>query len=170
MSGTQTISSYTQSNFTVPLGTRSVALTVTWSQGPMPTDSTGANVASLRCPNSYSRSVAKSIEGVYVIKIGNSTNGFDDHGLVSHSANNIYVSQSYGESGTVLRHRFALPSDMLTGRTLWIWQYNSSTQHYQNPYTYYWGRTTTTVNSVAYTLMTRSGPAVGSSNYLFVFS
>ena len=135
----------------------------------MPLDSTGADVASLRCPNNYSRSVTKSIEGVYVIKIGNSSNGFDDHGLVSHAANNIYVTQSFDETSSV-RHRFLLPSDMLSGRTLRIWQYNSSTQQYQNPDTYYWQASNTTVGTVSYTLITRFGPAVGASLYIFVVS
>ena len=132
VNGTQSIGPYTLASYTVPLGARSATLTATWGLGPMPLDSTGGSVASLRCPANYTRTTVKSIEGVYPIRIGTSAGGFTDHGLVSHSANNIYVAQSYDESGTTLRHRFALPSDMLSGRTLRIWQYNGNTEQYQN--------------------------------------
>ena len=170
VSGTQGINSYTLTSYTVPLGTRSVTLTATCGLGPMPLDSTGGSVASLRCPNNYTRTTVKSIEGVYPIRVGTSAGSFTDHGLVSHGANNIYVAQSYDESGTTLRHRFALPSDMLSGRSLRIWNYNSNSEQYQNPDNYYWSSSTTTVNSVDYTLMTKTGPTVGASQYLFVFT
>ena len=170
VTGTQSIGSYTLASYTVPLGTHSATLTATWGLGPMPLDSAGGSVASLRCPANYTRTTAKSIEGVHPIQIGTSAGGFTDHGLVSHSANNIYVAQNYDESVPTLRHRFALPSDMLSGRTLRIWNYNASTGQYQNPDNYFWGETTTTVNSVDYTLMTRSGSAVGASQYVFVFT
>ena len=171
VNGTESIGSYTLSSYTVPLGTRSVTLTAVWGQGPMPTDSTGGNVASLRCPTNYSRTTVKNIEGVHPIRVGTSANGFTDHGLVSHGANNIYMAQSYDESGTgAIRHRFALPSGMLDGRSLRIWNYNSNSEQYQNPDTYYWSSSTVTVNSVDYTLMTKTGPTVGASQYLFVFT
>ena len=165
-SGTTSIDNFSVTH-TVIEGVQSATLSVTWGQGPMPLDSTGADFPSIQCPNGYTKSAVKSLTGVYPIYIGTSS-GFQAHPLVVHTANNISFTQNYNES-TTLHHRVSIPDAMLSGRALSIQTLNILSGNFEAPSVNNWVSSSEMRGGVGYTLYTKSGSAGGANSYNLLF-
>ena len=153
-------------NHTVSEGTNNWTMTTTFGQGPMPLDSAGNDFPSIRFAAGGTRSNSTSFEGVYPIKLGASTgsSSFDTRALISHSSNNIEISQNYTETDS-LRHRIALPDDMIDSQTVGFQQWNTVSSSYSDiaASSFTESSTTFTVegNTVNYKLYTKTGPPGG---------
>jgi hypothetical protein len=141
-------------------------MVTTFGQGPMPLDSAGNDFPSIRFAAGGTRSASTSFEGVYPIKLGASTGSanFDDRALTSHNSNNIEASQDYTETAS-LRHRIAIPDDMIDAQTVGFQQWNTVSSSYSDiaASSFTSSSTTFTVegNTVNYTLYTKTGPPGG---------
>lgn len=92
--------------------------------------------------------------------------------------NGIQCNQNYDETDTI-RHRIELPTGMVNGRTIQVWEFRTDTETYQNPNTFTWIETTVTRNidagggvtvpGISYTRLTKNGPTTGPVNYRVVF-
>jgi hypothetical protein len=147
-------------------GTNQWSMVTTFGQGPMPLDSAGNDFPSIRFAAGGTRSASTSFEGVYPIKLGASTGSanFDDRALTSHNSNNIEASQDYTETAS-LRHRIAIPDDMIDAQTVGFQQWNTVSSSYSDiaASSFTSSSTTFTVegNTVNYTLYTKTGPPGG---------
>lgn len=159
----------------VTQGTQSWTLTTSFDQGPMPVDSTGADYPGVRF-NAQNKTNSTSFEGVWPIYVGLDTGeaNLDKIGLKSQSANNIPISQNYGETAS-LNHRIAVPVDMIQGGDITIeldagqlgWQASYSAGANAGG----WVRTTVTFDvhaaatGIQYYLYTKSGTTGGANGY-----
>jgi hypothetical protein len=140
-------------------------MTTTFGQGPMPVDSAGNDFSSIRFAGG-TRSASSSFEGVYPIKLGASSGSgnFDDRALTSHSSNNIETSQNFTETASI-RHRIAIPDDMIDAKTVGFQQWNTVSSSYSDIDISNFTATSTTFtvegNTVNYTLYTKTGPPGG---------
>ena len=147
-------------------GTNQWSMVTTFGEGPMPLDSAGNDYPSIRFAAGGTRSASTSFEGVYPIKLGASTGSanFDDRALTSHNSNNIEASQDYTETAS-LRHRIAIPNDMIDAQTVGFQQWNTVSSSYSDiaASSFTSSSTTFTVegNTVNYTLYTKTGPPGG---------
>ena len=88
--------------------------------------------------------------------------------------NGIQCNQPYNETATI-RHRIELPTDMVDGRQIQVWEFREDTEEYQLPNTFTWDidttvlRTIGTVTGVSYTRLTKNGQIGGPVNYRVVF-
>lgn len=151
---------------TVTIGSNSWTLTTTFSQGPMPLDSTGADYPAIRYAGG-TRTNSTSFEGVYPIKLGLSSGSgdYEDRALVSHSANNIQASQDYSETASI-RHRIAISDAQINGRSVTMQQWNPVAGAYADLAASEFATSSTTFtvegNSVNYTVFTKdSAPGGG---------
>ena len=132
----------------------------------MPLDSTGADYPSIQYAGG-TKSASSSFEGVYPIKLGESTGNanFSDRALLSHGASlsQLTCSQAYDEGAT--RHRIGISDAMINGRTVGFQQYNPVSSSYADldaseftnaPQTF-----TIEGNTVDYTVYTKASPAGG---------
>jgi hypothetical protein len=141
----------------------------------MPVDSTGADYPGVRF-NAQNKTNSTSFEGVWPIYVGLGTGeaNLDKIGLKSQSANNIPISQNYGETAS-LNHRIAVPVDMIQGGDITIeldagqlgWQASYSAGANAGG----WVRTTVTFDvhaaatGIQYYLYTKSGTTGGANGY-----
>jgi hypothetical protein len=169
---TQPGNTYTVNNHTVVEGSNSFSGTVTYGVGPQPVDSNGSNY-STPLAGGTSPSQSTSFEGVYPIFLGNNSGAEDKRALVSHSANNIECEQSYNETGS-LRHRIAIPNDMIDSRTVSWQQFNTLNNQWENissgEFTPSSVTRTVQGNTINYTLYTKSASIGGPASYRIVFS
>ena len=153
------------SNHAVTEGSNSWTLTTTFAQGPMPLDSAGNDFPSIRFAGG-TRTNSTSFEGVYPIRLGLSTGSgnFENRALTSHSSNNIECSQDYSETVSI-RHRIAIPDDMIDSQTVGWQQYNALTESYSDiaasNFTVSSISVTIEGNSVGYKLYTKTGAPGG---------
>ncbi len=92
--------------------------------------------------------------------------------------NGIQCNQNYNETATI-RHRIELPTDMVNGRTIQVWEFREDVEEYQLPNVDTWTETTVTRNidagggvtvpGVSYTRLTKNGQITGPVNYRVVF-
>jgi hypothetical protein len=161
--GTTAVDDVSLSNHAVTLGTNSWTLVVTFADGVDPVDSTGAIVTSAAY-STGTKSNSTSFEGVYPIILGTSAGGFSNRTLVSHSSNNIEVSQNYNET-IPIRHRIKLPDSLINSRTVVFQQWNSVASAYADLSSaeFTSNSVTETVEglSVGYTMYTKSGSIGG---------
>ena len=150
-------------------------LTTTFADGPDPLDSTGAVYLPAKFTQD-TRTDSTQFEGVWPIYIGTDAgeSQFSKRALVSQSANNISISQGYGESST-LNHRIAVPVDMVQGGDITIeldagqlgWQPSYSSGANAGG----WVKTNMTfdvhplASGIQYYLYTKSGTTGGANNY-----
>ena len=174
-----TLGNVTVVDHIVTQGTQSWSLTTTFAQGLMPKDSTGADYPNARFPGAGNdfRTNNTSFEGVWPIYVGLGTGqvNFDKIGLKSQSANNIPISQNYGEVENVLDHRIAVPVDMIQGGDITIeldagqlgWQASYSAGANAGG----WVKTNKTFDvhnsatGIQYYLYTKSGTTGGANGY-----
>ncbi len=160
------IDNQTVSNHVVTEGSNSWSMTTTYGEGPMPLDSAGNDFPGIRFAAGGTRSASTSFEGVYPIRLGLSTgsSNFEDRALTSHSSNNIQVSQDYTETDS-LRHRIAIPNDMIDSQTVGWQQWNTVSSSYSDIAASSFTSSSITVtiegNTVNYTLYTKTGPPGG---------
>lgn len=147
-------------------GTNQWSMTTTFGEGPMPLDSAGNDFPSIRFAAGGTKSNSTSFEGVYPIRLGLATgsSNFEDRSLTSHSSNNIEVSQDYTETAS-LRHRIAIPNDMIDSSTVGWQQWNTVSSSYSDiaASSFTASSVTETIegNTVNYTLYTKTGPPGG---------
>ena len=170
--GATDVDDFTVSSYSVTEGNHSWTLSVTFSAGTDYDDSNGNTIpGSAYAGGTLTKST--SFEGVYPIFLGNDANGEDKRALASHSANNIECQQSYSETNS-LRHRIAIPSDMIDSKTVSFQQFNTLNNQWAtlDSSEFTLSTTTRTVqgNTVNYKLYTKSAPIGGSANYRIVFS
>jgi hypothetical protein len=152
-------------NHTVTEGSNSWSGTATFGQGPMPLDSAGNNFPGIRFAGG-TKANSTSFEGVYPIRLGASTGSgdFTSRSLTSHSSNNIECSQDYSETVSI-RHRIAIPDDMIDSQTVGWQQYNALTESYSDiaasNFTVSSISVTIEGNSVGYKLYTKTGAPGG---------
>jgi len=164
-SGDTDIDNVSVTNHVVTEGTNQWTMTTTFGQGPMPVDSAGNDFSSIRFAGG-TRSASSSFEGVYPIKLGASSGSgnFDDRALTSHSSNNIETSQNFTETASI-RHRIAIPDDMIDAKTVGFQQWNTVSSSYSDIDISNFTATSTTFtvegNTVNYTLYTKTGPPGG---------
>ena len=160
------IDNQTVSNHVVTEGSNSWSMTTTYGEGPMPLDSAGNDFPGIRFAAGGTRSASTSFEGVYPIRLGLGTgsSNFEDRALTSHSSNNIQVSQDYTETDS-LRHRIAIPNDMIDSQTVGWQQWNTVSSSYSDIAASSFTSSSITVtiegNTVNYTLYTKTGPPGG---------
>ena len=168
---TQSTNSYSVLNHTVTQGVNSFSGTVTYGVGPQPLDSANNNF-STPLQGGTSALQSTSFEGVYPIFLGNSTGGEDQRALVSHSGNNIECEQNYNETLS-LRHRIAVPNDMIAGRTITWQQFNTLNNQWTTiaagDFTASSVTRTVEGNVVNYTIYTKSATIGGAADYRIVF-
>ncbi len=164
--GDTDIDNQTVSNHVVTEGSNSWSMTTTFGQGPMPLDSAGNDFPSIRFAAGGTRSSSTSFEGVYPIRLGTSSgaSSFEDRALTSHSSNNIEVSQDYSETVSI-RHRVAIPDDMIDAQTVGFQQWSTVSSSYSDIDASEFSSSSTTFtiegNTVNYTLYTKTGPPGG---------
>ena len=147
-------------------GTNQWSMVTTFGQGPMPLDSAGNDFPSIRFAAGGTKSASTSFEGVYPIRLGLSTgsSNFEDRALTSHGSNNIEASQDYTETAS-LRHRIAIPNDMIDAQTVGWQQWNTVSSSYSDiaSSSFTSSSVTETIegNTVNYTLYTKTGPPGG---------
>jgi hypothetical protein len=150
----------------VTIGNNTWSMLVTFPQGPMPLDSTGADYPSIQYAGG-TKSASSSFEGVYPIKLGESTGNanFSDRALLSHGASlsQLTCSQAYDEGAT--RHRIGIAMAMINGRTVGFQQYNPVSSSYADLDASEFTNTpqifTIEGNTVDYTVYTKASPAGG---------
>ena len=169
-----TINALTYTNYPVVLGENKFKLWVSFDQGPMPLDSTGADYPGVRYNLANNpKTNTTEFEGVFPIYLGKADGTFEKRGLVSQGANNITCQQNYGEnSGTGLWHRIAVPQAMVTGGDITI-QYDAGQLGYQASYPgSAWVKTSTTFDvhanalAVPYFLYTKGFPQGGQATWI----
>ena len=164
--GDTDIDNQTVSNHVVTEGSNSWSMTTTFGEGPMPLDSAGNDFPSIRFAAGGTRSSSTSFEGVYPIKLGTSSgaSSFEDRALTSHSSNNIEISQAYSETVSI-RHRVAIPDDMIDAQTVGFQQWSTVSSSYSDIDASEFSSSSTTFtiegNTVNYTLYTKTGPPGG---------
>ena len=163
----------------VTQGVQAWSLTTTFAQGPMPKDSTGADYPNVRFPGSGTdfRTNNTSFEGVWPIYVGTSAGeaNFSKIGLKSQTANNIPISQNYGEIENVLNHRIAVPVDMIQGGEITIeldagqlgWQpsYSAGANAGQWEVTTKYFDVHPSATGIEYNLYTKTGTTGDGNNY-----
>ena len=165
------VADFSENGYSVTEGIQSWDLSVTFAAGTDYDDSNGNTIVG----SAYSGgtiTVSTSFEGVYPIFLGNDGGTEDKRTLISHGANNITCSQAYAETAS-LRHRIAIPNDMIDSRTVSFQQYNTLNNSWatlNNEFTSSSVTRTVQGNSVNYTLYTKSSPIGGSAEYRIVFS
>jgi len=179
------ISNPTVSNYEVEQGPNTWTLNLNFDFGPIPLlfPSGAQDLTDQYLGGSASKSI--SFEGVFPYFLGESSgaNDYDGGTLASYSDgtsinNGIQCNQNYDETASV-RHRIELPTDMVNGRTIQVWEFRTDTETYQNPNTFSWTETTVTRNidagggvtvpGISYTRLTKNGPTTGPVNYRVVF-
>ncbi len=181
------ISNPTVSSYTVAQGTldNTWTLNLQFDFGPIPLlfPSGAQDLSDRYLGGSASKSI--SIEGVfpYFLGLSSGANDYNAGTLVSYGAgtsinNGIQCNQNYDETDTI-RHRIELPTDMVNGRTIQVWEFRTDTETYQNPNTFSWTETTVTRNidagggvtvpGISYKRLTKNGPTTGPVNYRVVF-
>lgn len=175
------ISNPTVSNYTVAQGQNEWTLNLQFDVGPIPLifPSGAQDLSNQYLGGSAIKSI--SFEGVfpYFLGLSSGANDYDAGTLASYSDgtsinNGIQCNQNYDETDTV-RHRIELPTDMVDGRTIQVWEYRTDTKTYQNPNELTWDinpnvlRQIGTVTGVSYTRLTKNGPTTGPVNYRVVF-
>ena len=152
-------------NHTVTEGSNSWSGTATFGQGPMPLDSAGNDFPGIRFAGG-TKTNSTSFEGVYPIRLGASTGSgdFTSRSLTSHGSNNIECSQDYSETVSI-RHRIAIPDDMIDAQTVGWQQYNALTESYSDIAASNFTESSISVtiegNSVGYKLYTKTGAPGG---------
>jgi hypothetical protein len=160
----------------VTQGDQTWSLTTSFDQGPMPLDSTGADFPNARFA-AQNKTNSTDFEGVWPIYIGLGTGqaNFNKMGLKSQGANNIPISQSYGEVENVLDHRIAVPVDMIQGGDITI-ELDAGQLGWQPSYSAGanaggWVKTNKTFDvhaaatGIQYYLYTKSGTTGGANGY-----
>ncbi len=181
------ISNPTVSSYEVEQGKNTWTLNLNFDVGPIPLlfPSGAQDLTDQYLGGSASKSI--SFEGVFPYFLGRSSgaNDYDGGTLASYlnagtSINNgIQCNQNYDETDTI-RHRIELPTGMVDGRTIQVWEFRTDTETYQNPNTFTWDIDTTvtrnidagggvTVPGISYTRLTKNGPTTGPVNYRVVF-
>jgi hypothetical protein len=175
------ISNPTISSYTVIQGANTWTLNLQFDAGPIPLlfPSGAQDLSNRYLGGSASKSI--SFEGVfpYFLGLSSGANDYDAGTLVSYSAgtninNGIQCNQDYNETASV-RHRIELPTDMVAGRTIQVWEFREDVEEYQLPNTFTWDidttvlRTIGTVTGVSYTRLTKNGQIGGPVNYRVVF-
>jgi hypothetical protein len=175
------ISNPTISSYTVIQGANTWTLNLQFDAGPIPLlfPSGAQDLSNRYLGGSASKSI--SFEGVfpYFLGLSSGANDYDAGTLVSYSAgtninNGIQCNQNYNETASV-RHRIELPTDMVAGRTIQVWEFREDVEEYQLPNTFTWDidttvlRTIGTVTGVSYTRLTKNGQIGGPVNYRVVF-
>jgi hypothetical protein len=170
--GDTDVDDFSALSYSVTEGDHQWTLSVTFGAGTDYDDSNGNTiVGSAYAGGTLTKST--SFEGVYPIFLGNDSGAEDKRALVSHSANNIVCAQSYGETGS-LRHRIAIPNDMIDSQSVSFQQFNTLNNSWQtlagNEFTSSTVTRTVQGNTVNYTLYTKSAPIGGAADYRIVFS
>ena len=171
---TQTVADHTVENYTIVEGSNKVTFTVAFDTGPMPLDSTGADLSSLRftAETNGTRTAERTITGVYPLFVGTSTGDKSQLSLVQHTANNITCAQPYAETSTV-RHRLFIPLVMFELRTWVVQTLNTVSNQFETGNQAVWTISGPTVTvegqGVLYKLYTKTGALSGSNTYRFAF-
>ena len=181
------ISNPTVSSYTVAQGTldNTWTLNLQFDAGPIPLlfPSGAQDLSDQYLGGSASKSI--SIEGVfpYFLGLSSGANDYDAGTLASYSDgtsinNGIQCNQNYNETATI-RHRIELPTGMVNGRTIQVWEFREDVEEYQLPNVDTWTETTVTRNidagggvtvpGVSYTRLTKNGQITGPVNYRVVF-
>ena len=180
-----TITNPVVSNYTVIQGPNEWILNLQFDAGPIPLlfPSGAQDLSDRYLGGSASKSI--SIEGVfpYFLGLSSGANDYDAGTLASYSDgtsinNGIQCNQNYNETATI-RHRIELPTAMVNGRTIQVWEFREDTEEYQLPNTFTWTETTVTRNidagggvtvpGVSYKRLTKNGQITGPVNYRVVF-
>ena len=178
---TQYSGAYPASGNTVVEGDNTWTLTMNLNQGPSPVVFPSGDIDNTNRYNGGVVTKSIKLEGVYPYFLGTSTSStsFSQAALVSFSNgtsinNGIQCNQNYDETDTV-RHRIELPTDMVDGRTIQVWEFREDVEEYQLPNVDTWTEDTTqlrtigTVAGVPYTRLTKNGDIGGPVNYRVVF-
>jgi len=181
------ISNPTVSSYTVVQGTsnNTWTLNLQFDAGPIPLlfPSGAQDLSDQYLGGSASKSI--SIEGVfpYFLGLSSGANDYDAGTLASYSDgtsinNGIQCNQNYNETATI-RHRIELPTGMVNGRTIQVWEFREDVEEYQLPNVDTWTEATVTRNidagggvtvpGVSYTRLTKNGQITGPVNYRVVF-
>jgi len=119
-----TINALTYSNYPVVLGENKFKLWVSFDQGPMPLDSTGADYLGVRYNLANNpKTNTTEFEGVFPIYLGKADGTWEKRGLVSQGANDIQCVQNYAETAS-LKHKIAVPQVMVQGGDITIELYH----------------------------------------------
>ena len=119
-----TINALTYSNYPVVLGENKFKLWVSFDQGPMPLDSTGADYPGVRYNLANNpKTNTTEFEGVFPIYLGKADGTWEKRGLVSQGANDIQCVQNYAETES-LKHKIAVPQVMVQGGDITIELYH----------------------------------------------
>ena len=119
-----TINALTYSNYPVVLGENKFKLWVSFDQGPMPLDSTGADYPGVRYNLANNpKTNTTEFEGVFPIYLGKADGTWEKRGLVSQGANDIQCVQNYAETAS-LKHKIAVPQVMVQGGDITIELYH----------------------------------------------
>jgi hypothetical protein len=169
--GDTDVADFSESGYSVTEGNHEWELSVTFATGTDYDDSNGNTIVGSAYPGG-TLTKTTSFEGVYPIFLGNSSGTEDKRTLVSHSANNIECEQLYDETSS-LRHRIAIPDDMIDSQTVSFQQFNTLNSQWEtlnNEFTSSSVTRTVQGNTVNYTLYTKSSPIGGSAEYRIVFN
>lgn len=102
------------------------SVTVTFDQGPMPEDSTGADFPSARF-NGGTKTANTKFEGVWPIYYGDASDGWVELGKFSQNQANIPMYFSFPEDPVNnIHHKIAVPTDMITGGSV-NWEIDGGT-------------------------------------------
>ena len=106
------------------LGENKFKLWVSFDQGPMPLDSTGADYPGVRYNLANNpKTNTTEFEGVFPIYLGKADGTWEKRGLVSQGANDIQCVQNYAETES-LKHKIAVPQVMVQGGDITIELYH----------------------------------------------
>ena len=128
---TGTTIAQTTINHQVQQGDNDYTLRVTFSQGPTFLDSRGDPSLLPRYPGAdFSASV--NIHGTYPIFVGTYGGDLIKRNLTNINANNITISQNYGETNNVRRHKIKIPTALINSRTTTIQIWNNVANAYSD--------------------------------------
>ena len=161
---TGTAIAQTTINHQVQQGDNDYTLRVTFSQGPTFLDSRGDPSLLPRYPGAdFSASV--NIHGTYPIFVGTYGGNLIKRNLTTINANNITISQNYGETHNVRRHKIEIPIALINSRTTTIQIWNSVANAYTDlsPSTFDVTDSTKSIhgNIVSYKLYVKNGSTGG---------
>jgi hypothetical protein len=115
----------------VQQGDNDYTLRVTFPQGPTFLDNRG-DPSTLPRYSGATLSASVNIHGTYPIFVGTSGGNLVKRDLTNINANNITISQNYGETHNVRRHKIEIPIALINSRTTTIQIWNNVANAYND--------------------------------------
>ena len=128
---TGTTIAQTTINHQVQQGDNDYTLRVTFSQGPTFLDNRG-DPSTLPRYSGATLSASVNIHGTYPIFVGTYGGNLVKRDLTNINANNITISQNYGETNNVRRHKIKIPTALINSRTTTIQIWNNVANDYSD--------------------------------------